>query len=123
MLDADVLVDALFGSGGNRALAGDAAAWVRQANASRLRILALDVPSGVDADTGHVPGEHPAITAVITRAAQDQDALRLRPRLQELAPGGLAGAAHQGGFIDAVGGLGAAFDLAQCSVGVKRGRP
>ncbi len=56
MLDADVLVDALFGIGCNRALAGDAAAWVRQANASRLPILALDVPSGVDADTGHVPG-------------------------------------------------------------------
>ncbi len=54
--DADVLVDALFGIGCHRALAGDAAALVRLANAARIPILALDVPSGVDAETGHVPG-------------------------------------------------------------------
>lgn len=54
--DADVLVDALFGIGGNRALAGDAAVLVRLANAAGIPILALDAPSGVDADTGHVPG-------------------------------------------------------------------
>ena len=53
---ADIVVDALFGIGCNRGLAGDAALLVDAANASGIPILALDVPSGVDADTGNVPG-------------------------------------------------------------------
>lgn len=63
---ADVLVDALFGIGCHRPLAGDAAALVRRANASGIPILALDVPSGVDADTGNVPG----VAVVATRTIQ-----------------------------------------------------
>jgi len=62
--EADVLVDALFGIGCDRALSGDAAALVEAANASGIPVLALDVPSGVDADTGRVPG--PAIRAAHT---------------------------------------------------------
>ncbi len=53
---ADIVVDTLFGIGCNRGLAGDAALLVDAANASGIPILALDVPSGVDADTGNVPG-------------------------------------------------------------------
>lgn len=53
---SEVLVDALLGIGCNRALTGDLASLVQAANASSLPILALDVPSGVDADTGNVPG-------------------------------------------------------------------
>lgn len=53
---ADIVVDALFGIGCNRGLAGDAALLVDAVNASGIPILALDVPSGVDADTGNVPG-------------------------------------------------------------------
>ena len=50
--DADVVVDGLFGTGGGRALEGPAAEIVAKIGARALPILALDVPSGLDADTG-----------------------------------------------------------------------
>lgn len=62
--EADVLVDALFGTGLQRALAPDVAALVRRMHATGRSILALDVPSGVNADTGEVPGE--AVHADVT---------------------------------------------------------
>lgn len=52
----DVHVDALYGTGLQRALSGDAAALARQIHATGQPVLALDVPSGVNADTGDVPG-------------------------------------------------------------------
>jgi len=54
--EADVLVDALYGIGLDRALQGPAAEVVEFINASTAPVLALDVPSGLDADTGHAPG-------------------------------------------------------------------
>ncbi len=53
---ADVVVDALFGSGLSRPLRDPAAAWVAQINAAGRPVLALDVPSGLDSDTGHAGG-------------------------------------------------------------------
>ncbi|KGO97482.1 NAD(P)H-hydrate epimerase, partial [Novilysobacter defluvii] len=53
---ADVIVDALFGIGLSRPLEGAAAALVRAINGHPAPVLALDVPSGVDADTGHATG-------------------------------------------------------------------
>ena len=50
--DGDVYVDALFGSGLNRAPAGDAAKLIAALNAQSRPVLALDVPSGLDADAG-----------------------------------------------------------------------
>ncbi len=50
--DADVYVDALFGSGLNRAPTGDAAKLIAALNAQSRPVLALDVPSGLNADTG-----------------------------------------------------------------------
>lgn len=50
--DADVLVDALLGTGLARAPAGDYGRAIEQINASGRPVLALDVPSGLDADTG-----------------------------------------------------------------------
>ncbi|HKZ11063.1 MAG TPA: NAD(P)H-hydrate dehydratase [Rhodanobacteraceae bacterium] len=50
--EADVYVDALFGSGLNRAPAGDAATLIGAVNAQSRPVLALDVPSGLDSDTG-----------------------------------------------------------------------
>ncbi len=55
--EADVAVDAIFGtgfSGEPRGLAGDAIAII---NSSDLSVLAVDVPSGLDASTGGVEGE------------------------------------------------------------------
>ena len=53
---ADVVVDALLGVGLTRAPSPGIAALIDAANASRAPVLALDVPSGLDADTGHAPG-------------------------------------------------------------------
>lgn len=51
---ADVVVDALFGSGLVRALNDDDAGVIGMLNAAATPVLAIDVPSGVHADTGHV---------------------------------------------------------------------
>jgi hydroxyethylthiazole kinase-like uncharacterized protein yjeF len=51
-----LIVDGLFGIGLARPMAADYAAMVEQANASGVPILALDVPSGLDADTGVARG-------------------------------------------------------------------
>jgi len=52
----DLAVDGLFGTGLARPLAGAHGALVQKLNALGVPILALDVPSGVDADTGAVLG-------------------------------------------------------------------
>ena len=62
--DADVHVDALYGIGLNRAPAPEVALLIERINASHTPVLALDVPSGLDADTGHCPGM--AIRADVT---------------------------------------------------------
>ena len=61
---ADVHVDALYGSGLNRAPTGVAAEWIARLNACGRPVLALDVPSGLDADRGTCPGE--AVRATVT---------------------------------------------------------
>jgi NAD(P)H-hydrate epimerase len=54
---AEVVVDALFGAGLSRPVAGAAAALLRAARARGLRSLAVDVPSGIDGDSGAQMGE------------------------------------------------------------------
>ncbi len=62
---ADVWVDALFGIGLHRALEGAAADVVAALNHDvSSPVLSLDVPSGVDADTGHHHGL--AVRATVT---------------------------------------------------------
>lgn len=53
---ADLIVDALFGVGLSRGLEGHAAALVDAMNAHGAPILAVDLPSGLDADRGVAPG-------------------------------------------------------------------
>jgi ADP-dependent NAD(P)H-hydrate dehydratase / NAD(P)H-hydrate epimerase len=48
----DVVVDGLFGTGLARAVEGAAAALIERVNASRIPVLAIDIPSGLSADTG-----------------------------------------------------------------------
>ena len=49
---AEVVVDALFGTGLSRAPEGKFAAWIDAINDSGSRVVAIDVPSGLDADSG-----------------------------------------------------------------------
>lgn len=50
-----VIVDALLGLGLRGSLRPDYQRAIRQINDATLPVLALDVPSGLNADTGHVP--------------------------------------------------------------------
>jgi len=51
-----LVVDGLFGIGLTRPIAGALAALVASINRLRCQVIALDVPSGLDADTGAVVG-------------------------------------------------------------------
>ncbi|WP_412852422.1 NAD(P)H-hydrate dehydratase [Ectothiorhodospira shaposhnikovii] len=53
---ADVIVDGLLGTGLTRAVEGDMARLIRSINRAAGPILALDIPSGLNADTGAVMG-------------------------------------------------------------------
>jgi NAD(P)H-hydrate epimerase len=61
---ADVVVDALFGTGLERALEGRWRDAVATINAGASPVLALDIPSGLHADTGRVLGV--AVRASVT---------------------------------------------------------
>lgn len=62
--DVDLIIDAMLGTGLERPLTGLWAEAVAQSNASRAPILALDIPSGLHADSGRVLGA--AIEAAAT---------------------------------------------------------
>jgi NAD(P)H-hydrate epimerase len=63
---ADVIIDAMFGAGLTRPISGAAAETIAALNASRLPVLAVDVPSGLDGSTGQATG--PVIEATRTVA-------------------------------------------------------
>ena len=100
--DADVIVDALFGSGFRGRLEGAAEALVTRANGLAAPIVALDVPSGVDGASGRVEGS--AIQASLTLAFHGRSlGTAIEPgrghagEIVELPiglPGGLAGASR-----------------------------
>jgi hydroxyethylthiazole kinase-like uncharacterized protein yjeF len=64
--DADLLIDAIFGTGFRGPAEGLPAAVIRAANAAGVPILAVDVPSGADAATGRA--DEPCIRAAATVA-------------------------------------------------------
>ncbi len=61
---SDLLVDAIFGTGLNAPVKGIAASAIALMNASGRPIVAIDLPSGLDGDTGFALGA--AITATLT---------------------------------------------------------
>jgi NAD(P)H-hydrate epimerase len=67
--DADWIVDALFGSGQRGALRSPFDRVVRAMNSARRPILAVDVPSGLDCDTGAPQGDTVRATHTATIAA------------------------------------------------------
>jgi NAD(P)H-hydrate epimerase len=62
---ADLIVDALFGLGLARAPEGESAKLIDAINQHPAPCLALDVPSGIDADSGGVPGAAVAATRTL----------------------------------------------------------
>jgi ADP-dependent NAD(P)H-hydrate dehydratase / NAD(P)H-hydrate epimerase len=60
---AELVVDAIFGAGLSRPLAGAAAETLSAAASRRLPMVAIDVPSGLMGDTGEAVG---AVAAVLT---------------------------------------------------------
>src|SRR4051795_1937004 len=61
---ADVVVDALFGTGFHGAPREDAAREIERINAHAAPVVAVDLPSGVDASTGEIAGA--AVSAEVT---------------------------------------------------------
>ena len=49
---AEEVVDAIFGTGLSRPPEGMFATWIEAINGSGLRVVAVDIPSGLDADSG-----------------------------------------------------------------------
>lgn len=56
VVPADVIVDAVFGVGLSREVAGTYKSAIEQMNQMRANIYSVDIPSGIDADTGKVLG-------------------------------------------------------------------
>lgn len=54
--DPDLIVDALFGTGFEGAPRAGAARLIEQMNAADVEVVAVDIPSGIDASTGEVAG-------------------------------------------------------------------
>lgn len=65
-LMGDVVIDAIFGSGLNRVVAGLAAEVIGAINASGLPVVAVDLPSGLFADEVNVKGAIVKASATIT---------------------------------------------------------
>lgn len=63
---ADVVVDALFGTGFTGAPRREAAAAIETINVSGDPVVSVDVPSGIDASTGEVPGAAVRASATVT---------------------------------------------------------
>lgn len=62
--DCAAVVDALYGTGLSREIEGAALSAVRRMNACALPVVAVDMPSGVDGETGQALGE--AVEADVT---------------------------------------------------------
>jgi ADP-dependent NAD(P)H-hydrate dehydratase / NAD(P)H-hydrate epimerase len=62
--DGDVLIDALFGTGFHGEPRREAAGLIDRVNAAGVPVVAVDLPSGVDADTGEIAGA--AVQAAVT---------------------------------------------------------
>jgi ADP-dependent NAD(P)H-hydrate dehydratase / NAD(P)H-hydrate epimerase len=65
--DAEVVVDAIFGTGLTRPPKGRFAEWITAINASGKEVIAVDVPSGLDAESGvaYSPIVHADITVTL----------------------------------------------------------
>jgi NAD(P)H-hydrate epimerase len=67
-MDADLILDGLLGYGASGAPRAELAELVEAANANGARILAVDIPSGLDPDTGTAPGAVVRAATTVTLA-------------------------------------------------------
>ena len=75
---AGLIVDALFGTGLARPVEGAARAWIDWMNEAGSTVLAVDVPSGLDADSGAVLGAAVRADETVTFVAEKRG-FRLEP--------------------------------------------
>jgi hydroxyethylthiazole kinase-like uncharacterized protein yjeF len=61
-----VIVDALFGAGLDRPIEGTAAQWVAAINRSGAFVLSVDLPSGINGDSGAVMGSAVEASSTVT---------------------------------------------------------
>ena len=67
---ADVVVDALFGTGFRGVAEGPAAEAITAINSSSAPVVSVDIPSGVDGATGRASGPAVRATVTVTMAAE-----------------------------------------------------
>ena len=72
--DCDAAIDALLGIGVSRAPEGRLAQWITHLNTLDVPVLAVDLPSGLNADSGATPG-------LCVRASHTLSLLTLKPGL------------------------------------------
>lgn len=76
-----LVIDGLFGIGLQRPLDGSVRQLVAQVNTLRCPILALDVPSGLDADTGQIVGQNKGDAGSALRASHTLTFIADKPGL------------------------------------------
>ena len=76
LLGRCVWIDALFGTGLARPLEGVVGEWIERLESARGPKLAVDLPSGLDADTGSVLGCAAAVDITVTFGALKPGLLR-----------------------------------------------
>jgi len=105
--EPDVIVDALLGIGLRDAPREDAARMIERINAAGTPVVAVDVPSGVDASTGEVPGLAVAASLTITFGAAKVGLAiapgRTHAGAVQVAPIGLGVAEHEHALVPAAG--------------------
>jgi NAD(P)H-hydrate epimerase len=103
--EADVVVDALLGIGLQDTPREDAARMIELVNAGGRPVVAIDVPSGVNASTGEVPGVAVRATVTVTFGAAKLGLAIAPGRFYagsvQVAPIGLRPRAHEHALVPA----------------------
>ena len=103
--EPDVIVDALLGIGLRDAPREDVARMIERINGAGKPVVAVDVPSGVIASTGEVPGAAVRATATVTFGAAKLGLAvspgRFHAGLVHVAPIGLEPAGNEHALLDA----------------------